>query len=519
MAAFRTRTHPRAAVLAAAIASLVLAVVSFGVPESSSPSVTNSNKPALRGNGERYKNDAAPVRNGKSGGAQVMARALQDKLGTTVLELTTGDLNSDAAAPGNISKVKIRIANSKGVEQFVQNYNGLSSGGSLAFSFEGLALGETLEISAHVQGVTKGTDVVTFNEVIRKRPDLWVPLLSAPQETTVETPVNIVATVQEKNHEIGEKADCILAVDDVEVDRARGVWVDAGGTVSCAFTHSFDKTGSRKVKVSVGNSTPGDYDELNNSTTMTVQAYARPTAQMQFSANVSDYKYDFGSRIDGTFRSVSGTGNSDWTTTTTASGWIQHAYFQAFIPAKVTFPLRNLSVSQYSGGNTFTSKSYDSLAADTNAGGRQCVLRFDKVAYTYLYVCTSVVSGGTTSITYVKHAGDVTYFSTTHQRTWNQDSSGNQTDVAPWTWNTTTTPSVLGEKMAIGSSYSFSVKLIDGDVLYQANPTLSFVPMDQQIHKPSTCRSTTTTAGVKQLCESDDYSFVGRQANSTGAGS
>ena len=37
MAAFRTRTHPRAAVLGAAIASLVLAVVSFGVPERSSP--------------------------------------------------------------------------------------------------------------------------------------------------------------------------------------------------------------------------------------------------------------------------------------------------------------------------------------------------------------------------------------------------------------------------------------------------------------------------------------------------
>ncbi|MGI9166054.1 MAG: hypothetical protein ACR2G5_06670 [Pyrinomonadaceae bacterium] len=45
--------------------------------------------------------------------------------------------------------------------------------------------------------------------------------------------------MRELKGDVGATADLILYADGVEVDRANGVWVDAGGTVSCVFTHTF----------------------------------------------------------------------------------------------------------------------------------------------------------------------------------------------------------------------------------------------------------------------------------------
>lgn len=57
----------------------------------------------------------------------------------------------------------------------------------------------------------------------------------------------------------------ILTHDDgVEEDRARDIWVDASGVVTCAFTHVFASEGAPLVKVAVENVCPGDWDLGNN---------------------------------------------------------------------------------------------------------------------------------------------------------------------------------------------------------------------------------------------------------------
>jgi hypothetical protein len=48
------------------------------------------------------------------------------------------------------------------------------------------------------------------------------------------------------------------------VDRAEGIWVDAGDSVSCAFTHTF-AGGTHQARVDVGDVNPGDWDPANNS--------------------------------------------------------------------------------------------------------------------------------------------------------------------------------------------------------------------------------------------------------------
>ena len=68
----------------------------------------------------------------------------------------------------------------------------------------------------------------------------------------------------------------MLIVDGVAVDRATGIWVDAGDVVSCAFLYAFTTTGSHGVTVRVEGVAPGDWDTANNEASGTI-AIVDPT--------------------------------------------------------------------------------------------------------------------------------------------------------------------------------------------------------------------------------------------------
>ena len=72
------------------------------------------------------------------------------------------------------------------------------------------------------------------------------------------------ATIREMKGDLGAKADCVLSADGHIVDRVAGIWVDAGGVVTCHFSHTFASTGQHAIRVDVGNVMPGDYDMSNN---------------------------------------------------------------------------------------------------------------------------------------------------------------------------------------------------------------------------------------------------------------
>ena len=83
--------------------------------------------------------------------------------------------------------------------------------------------------------------------------------------------MNISAVISEGNGDVGARADCVLYVDGAEADRAEGIWVDAGGVVTCAFAHTFTAAGTHTLRVEAANVDPGDFDMANNSAAGTLQ--------------------------------------------------------------------------------------------------------------------------------------------------------------------------------------------------------------------------------------------------------
>src|SRR5687767_14237467 len=85
-------------------------------------------RPALYPGGQRYR-DSAPPSVGRSGSATLAARALVGRDGETTVEVSTSTLDSAAPAPGNISRLQLKVVDGEGRLLDLRNHNGLSSGG------------------------------------------------------------------------------------------------------------------------------------------------------------------------------------------------------------------------------------------------------------------------------------------------------------------------------------------------------------------------------------------------------
>lgn len=74
-----------------------------------------------------YRQNGVGNAHGRSGSANVAARALLGKDDNTTVELTTGTLDSNAAAPGYFSRVQMKPLMASGEALFAYNFNGLST--------------------------------------------------------------------------------------------------------------------------------------------------------------------------------------------------------------------------------------------------------------------------------------------------------------------------------------------------------------------------------------------------------
>ena len=161
----RASAPPRSRIISyAASSALVLAACAdpLAVPPTSrlpvSPlAVALTNGPAfpLVSNRQRYRVAGSKPATGRSGSAEVTARAMAGKDGKTVLELSTGGLDAGFAPRGTL---------------------------------------------------TRATDVVTVSERVKRRPDLTVTL-GNQASALVRVPAEIAATVRELNGELGATTD------------------------------------------------------------------------------------------------------------------------------------------------------------------------------------------------------------------------------------------------------------------------------------------------------------------------
>lgn len=388
----------------------------------------NASKPRLIPNAKKYRDAGTPAATGRSGSATLSARALLGKDGQTSVEMTTGALDSATPAPGRIVKAQLKPLTSGGEAAYARNFAGLASGGTFNTTVNDLRRGQQVQAQANVSGIDPNrTDVVTVVETVKLRPDLSAAGLNAPGSAVVNTAVHISAVVRERNGDVGARANVVLYVDGQEVDRAEGVWVDAGGTVSAAFTHVFATEGAKQLAVKVERVTPGDYDAADNAAAGTIQIvsprvklsyYAAAYDRKTESRYTSDYEYKYD---DGTYVTRDASNYSYDNKAHT-----QDIYFNGWTySAALKFPV-DASVTELSDGRAVGAAAFPGLTADYSYGyeygsysySTSYAYRQDYASGYYLSIATYSVrdpglnwSTDFTQVSYSRHAGDVTYHS------------------------------------------------------------------------------------------------------------
>lgn len=220
-------------------------------------------------NSKHYRDSGVGNATGRSGAATMTARALLGKDGNTTIELTTGTLDSLTTPPGSFDRVQFKPFSGTGNLLYTQNFTPASSTGYFSFTSPSLYRSEQVQLQGNISGVDQSrTDVVTVVETVKLRPDLAVTHVQLPPTGIVNQMVNISATVTELNGDAGANATCQLLVDDSLADATpQPIWVDAGDSVSCAFSYRFATAGTHNIEVVAANVTPADWDTSNNSAT------------------------------------------------------------------------------------------------------------------------------------------------------------------------------------------------------------------------------------------------------------
>lgn len=335
---------------AVVIAVTVLACASVAA---ASPDVDRSNARKYRDAGRR------PVVIA-SGGVVLEIRALLSRDGRATLEVSTGPLDSGVTG-ARIEKLQIKWLD--GVTP-VQNVGNVGAGYWRA-TYAGRSRGDAVQVQANLKDPSGRKNIVlSGTTAVVLRPDVTVLSLTGAPQVLVHTPVTFVADVAETNGDTGGRATCGFDVGQVRRQASTGIWVDAGDTVSCVFTETFDVPGIYEVAVAAEAVDPGDWDLANNRaiTTITVVPPGTPIPRGYLQVSEDDYQ----EHREGADPSVGGAWMSDArvrTSTVVASG--SEDVFRAVPTVRVDVTLlgndviRHQAVLTPNDAYAFTSPDYE----------------------------------------------------------------------------------------------------------------------------------------------------------------
>ena len=356
----QSRTTVSGKCLARSVAIGVATTAAFGcaeVPTSarlsphSLPALTDAGGgSSLFSNAVKYRDAGAKPATGRSGSASIESRALLGKDGVTLVELTTGILDDPGTPPGQIVKVQTKLFSPDNGKTVTTNDKVVDGKGYWSESYAGLLRNGTVQTQANVRGIDpERTDVVTTTNLVKLRPDVAALQVSGPARAYTGTLVEFVALIAEHNRDVGARAACVLFVDDAEVARGSGIWVDAGSSVSCAFRTTFATTGTKTVRVDVSGVTPGDWDPANNSASTTIEV-VDPSVPLSYSAAAYHYKYSYSYQYSWAY-----TGGDFGNSTEVGKRDESGAYVSAWTPSALQLPLASASFSMSRDGSPFRS--------------------------------------------------------------------------------------------------------------------------------------------------------------------
>ena len=317
-------------------------------------------------NSQRYRDAGAHPATGREGSAALEARALLGRDGSTVFELTTGRLDAATAAPGNLDHVQFKLLAADNTAYRTENFTGLSDGGSWTRTYAALGRHQAFQLQANVSGIDGDrTDVVTVQGAVQRRPDLTAVSIDAPAQVAPNTNVPIIATVSERNGDVGATANCVLTVDGVEADRANGIWVDAGSAVNCQFSTTFTRSGTSHATVTVESVVPGDDDLSNNSVSATITVVQPNPFSFSASFVQVDYRSSgFKAVYDVTAQSTDGSYLYSDHNEYTDQRFVQSATLYASRPGAMEFPIAHLEAAHASGGAELNRFAFDRVPGD-----------------------------------------------------------------------------------------------------------------------------------------------------------
>lgn len=432
-------------------------------------------RPEVFPNSIKYRDAGLKPATGRSGSAQVTARALLAKGGKTELEITTGELDSTNVPVGRLARTQVKILDKYGEAVLTRN-DAPTTGGYVKYTYDTFVRGQPVQVQAHVTGIdATRTDVVTVTETVKLRPDLSITRVDAPARAPVDADVAIVGTLRELNADVGAHGICVLRVDGEVVDWIRDVWVDAGGTVGCAFAHTFGKPGKHAIEVAVlpASVVPADYDTLNNavSTSIEIDEPKPPPSEevvhLNHYGSIVSYDQLKTSHVQDFWYSSPVDGAPDGHYESSSSGTQQSASMYAWGYRKLRFPV-SLSFEDSSDGVPLHSERFD-FSADTfqNTSDPKGGYRFERTCgHAYrggaMYeVCVNetFTSDGTslkvsTSVARFHFSMEATYYSKYYGVIW-----GN-----PWGTFEGTYTVRFGPISTYGSNYALDVRLSDGAV-------------------------------------------------------
>ena len=474
----------------------------------------SQNRASWRFNSQKYRDAGAHAWTGRSGSAALGVEALIAPSGGVTLVVTSyraADLSTPA---GSLDKIQVKVFSAAGRLLTTTNVNGLS--GSTYRRAITLPAGGTVQVQANVTGIDgRRTDVVTVSGVVAViAPDLAVTRLVLPPTAITGVPTVLAATVGELGGQHGARASCVLYVDGVFADRSSNIWVDAGDQVSCAFTYTFNSSGSASVRVALENVQPFDADPSNNSGTGSVHLATPVTggAESFFDGFVSS----------GTFLSAD-TFETVWTDPLGAlflaqrngsrsSGSLLDFNVTGVIQAKVTFPVTRLEVAENADGRLLTSLRLDDLAASSVSPGAACAAQ-DAGAGASLYLCS--YDFGFTTISFIHSAGTVTYQSSEYSKTWNGSSYDENTYVV----NDTTSAGAFAD---VRTSFAINLQVTDGATLYALNGVAPMAPTSTNDVEPRQCVTSPVSIPpvtyTANTCFASAYIFNGYQGMLSGSG-
>ena len=430
---------------------------------------------------DHYRDRGAKPARAEQLGVSVRARALLDKSGKTDFELSTGPLDSGAAAAaarGNIDEVKVSARAWK-KKVFEKEFEHLRAGGYFHHAWDGLLHGLYLDVKTHVSGFGKGKEDLPFKlgTQVLYRPDLAVQSLQYATVVRPNTVVTFQAEVTERMRDVGAHTDCQLLVDGAQVDVAPHVWVDSNSTVTCRMTYTFPSSGKHSVAVRAANVVPGDYDMSNNQ--MSGDIVVNDPAQIFYTASIDDV-VDVMDTVQNTYVSAAST-TPDQQAKTTITSQLQNRIFCGSIPVAVKLPLARVAYSDSSDGNALSSLTYTNLTAADGATGcasgdpafpvLTTVATHDDASNgdVVLRVYQNPQTGaGKTTVDITFSYSDALYVSTGYCNSVAATSLG----CTPGDYVTSMPLGTAGQKLSIGSSYSANVVVDDGTA-YTAQPNMT----------------------------------------------